>query len=94
MSLRPTLVTRHGMTMRRSAPAHRRWGSFEGREWMGGPRATAHIQDIWVGGFPGCIADRYKIGVRCQRRARWSWSRSRSTTIGRSESPCGRPAQL
>src|SRR6476661_3873298 len=25
-------------------------------------RATAQLQDIWVGVFPGCVADRYKIG--------------------------------
>ena len=45
-----------------------RWGPLGlGDGW--GDRATAHIQDIWLGGFPGCVADRYKI---CRAMtARW-----------------------
>ncbi len=36
------------------------WGPLgAGDGW--GDRATAHIQNIWIGGFPDCVADRYKI---------------------------------
>jgi hypothetical protein len=45
------------------------WGPLRGiGGW--GDRATAPIQHIWVGVFPGCVADRYKNskGGRWARR--------------------------
>jgi hypothetical protein len=48
--------TRARQTLRGPSEVLNKWGE----------RATAHLQDICPGGFPGCVADRYKI-----RRVRW-----------------------
>jgi hypothetical protein len=45
------------------------WGPLVGiGGW--GDRATPCIQHIWIGGFPGCVADRYKISGQRPRRSK------------------------